>query len=87
MRTGCSQAANDQARQADRAAAATTAWGERERERESCCNNAQVIRMPFFAKFYAEKLAECKNAKPKQKQNQRQKPKAKRNVTKRISLN
>lgn len=67
---------------------------ERGRRRESCCNNAQVIRMPFFAKFsIAEKLAECKNTKPKQKQNQRkrqrqrEKAKAKRNVTKRISLN
>lgn len=78
------------------------------RTRRVQCNNAQVIRMPFFANFVCRKVGrECKNPKPKQKQSpeleteprtrtrtrtrshnqNRAKQKAKRNVTKRISLN
>lgn len=90
------QGANDQqaqARQTDRQTTTTTT-----RTRRVQCNNAQVIRMPFFANFVCRKVGrECKNPKPKQKQSPepepepraitRTKQKAKRNVTKRISLN
>lgn len=69
--TGCSQGANDQqaqARQPDRQATITTTTT---RTRRVQCNNAQVIRMPFFANFVCRKVGrECKNPKPKQKQNQ-----------------
>lgn len=45
------------------------------RTRRVQCNNAQVIRMPFFANFVCRKVGrECKNPKPKQKQSPEPEP-------------